>query len=197
MNARISRKFSFPAGIHYDGSFIINTYDIELFLDVTTEDIREQNIAMDRIKYLFDVCLDSCIFVDMHDCKAVDSYAKTNINICLLPDEPYDQVIASVLISKINSITEKHLFVTEIKVKSRICDDVIFYVGENEEADFHGMRNVWWTENSPMISTLKKSKKEKVVELKKEPKDWNSIGLGWKQETHCDKGEIVFIPVDK
>jgi hypothetical protein len=46
---------------------------------------------------------------------------------------------------------------------------------------------------------IKKSKREKVVQLHQDPKDWNSVGLGWEEiETiKCDKGKIVFIPVDK
>ncbi len=196
MNTRISRIFVFQAAIHYENNFILNDYEIELFMDVTTEDIREQNIAMDRIKYLFDVSLDSCIFVDVRDSKAIDLYSRAGIAVCPLPDEPYDQVLAAVLLCKLNMITEKHLFVTEIKIKSRICDDVVFYVAHDEEAEFQHLSNVWWNENNPNVSnSIKKSKKEKVVELKKEPGDWNSLGLSWKEEKK--KGEVVFIPVEK
>lgn len=194
MNARISRKFAFSAAIHYEGNFILNSYEIDLYMDVTTEDVREQNIAMDRIKYLFDMSLDSCVFVDMKESKFIELYEKAGIVVCPLPDEPYDQVVAAVLLCKINAITENHLFVTEIKIRSGICDDVVFYIAYNEEAEFQSLSNVWWNENNPNIrSYTKKSKKEKVVELKKEPSDWNSLGLSWKEEHK--KGEVVFIPV--
>ena len=154
---------------------------------------------MDRIKYLFDICLDSCVFVDIKDAKAIDNYSKANMKVCPLPDEPYDQIIAAVLISKINVITENHLFLNEVSIISKICDDVCFYVSYDEEADFQNLKNVWWTENSPSINMIKKFKKEKVVQLHKDPKDWNSVGLGWEVPKSCktDKGEIVFIPVDK
>jgi hypothetical protein len=199
MSARISKKFIFQAAIHQEETFMVNNYELELFMDVTTEDIDQQNTAMDRIRYFLDICLDSCIFVDMHDAKAIDMYLKANMKVCPLPDEPFDQVIAAVLISKINTITEKHMFLEEIKIRSRLCDDVYFYVSYEEEAEFHHLKDVWWTDNSPSISTIKKTKKEKVVELRKKPLDWNSIGLGWEsiKSEKCDKGEVVFIPVDK
>jgi hypothetical protein len=199
MNARISRKFAFHAAIHHEETFIVNDYDLELFMDVTTDDIDKQNIAMDRIKYIFDISFDSCIFVDVHDAKALDIYSKANMKVCPLPDEPFDQVIASVIISKVNAITEKHIFLEEVKIMSRICDDVCFHVSYEEEADFHNLKDVWWTDNSPIISTIKKSKKEKVVQLHKKPLDWKSVGLGWENliVKKCDKGEVVFIPVDK
>lgn len=197
MNARISRKFKFQAAIHYEDTFIINNYDLELFMDVTTDSIREQNIAMDRIKYLFEAKFDSCLFVDVHDTKAMDAYSKTGIKICPLPEEPFDQVIAAVMISKFNAVTEKNLFVTEIKIRSDICDDVAFYVSHEEDAEFQHLSDVWWTDNTPNVSTLKKSKREKVVNLRTSQLDWNTLGLGWKEECKSDKGEIVFIPVDK
>lgn len=195
MNARISRKFIFDAAIHYENNFIINGYVLDIYMDVTTDNIYEQNIAMDRIKYLFDITLNNCIFVDVKNTKAVDLYDKSGITVCLLPDEPYDQVIAAILICKLNRITEGKLFVTEIKIKSKICDDIAFYVSNNEEADFQNFQHVWWNENSPNIHN-KKFKKEKVVELRKKQIDWNTLGLGWKEEVD-KKGEVVFIPVEK
>lgn len=196
MNARISRKFNFSAGIYYDGQFIINSYDLELFMDVTTDDIREQNIAMDRIKYLFEICLESCVFVEAKDAKIIDLYEKAGLTICPLPDEPYDQVIAAVLICKINAITENKLFVTEIKIKSKICDDVVFYIAHNEETEFQNLQDHWWNDNSPNISAInKKQKKEKIVDIKKKPIDWNNLGLSYKEIKK--KGEVVFIPVEK
>jgi hypothetical protein len=199
MNTRVSRDFEFLASIHHEDSFIVNSYDLTLSLDVTTENIDYQNIAMDRIKYLFNICLDSCVFVDINDSKAIDNYTRANMKVCPLPDEPYDQIIAAVLISKINAITENHLFLNEVSIISSICDDVCFYVRYDEEADFQNLKNVWWTENSPSINMIKKLKKEKVVQLHKDPKDWHSVGLGWEEPKLCktDKGEIVFIPVDK
>lgn len=196
MSARIFRKFIFQAGLFYENNFIINSYEIDLYMDVMTDDIREQNIAMDRIKYLFEMCLDNSVFVEIKNSKTIELYDKAGLKVCPLPDEPYDQVIAAILICKINTITENKLFVTEVKIQSKICDDVAFYVAHNEEVDFQNLQGTWWNENSPNISLIvKKSKKEKVVDLKKEYIDWNTLGLNWKEETK--KGEVVFIPVEK
>lgn len=200
MNARISREFAFQAAIHYDNSFLLNTYLLDVMMDVTTEDIREQNIALERIKYLLEVQFENCVFIDHKETKSLDLYAKAGIKVCLLPEEPYDQVIALILLNKFNAVTESKLFVNEIRIRSKICDDVSFYVSVDDSIEFSEQNNAWWNENSPSIcGSVKKSKKEKIVELKKEPIDWASIGLSWKDPTEKlkDKGEIVFIPVDK
>lgn len=200
MNTRVSREFEFQAAVHYEDSFIINSYKLDLSMEVTTDDIREQNIALDRIKYLISECFENCIFVDVHENKAIDLYLKAGLHVCPVPEEPYDQIVAAVLLSKFNAVTEKKLYVNEIKIKSAICDDVTFYVSHEENIEFLESPNVWWTDNSASIFDVsKKSKKEKIVELKKEPIDWNIIGLTWKEKkvTSKDSGEIVFIPVDK
>jgi len=195
MTARIAKEFALQAGIHYEGRFIVNTYLMELHMDVTTEDIREQNIALDRIKYLFDMCFDSCVFVDQQDIAAIDNYCKAGIRVCTLPDSPYDQVVAAVLLSKFNTITEQKLFVDEICISSRICDDLSFYVTSDEEIPFNAVNGVWWKENNASISDgfNKPNKKEKILQLKKDIPDWTAIGLTWKPKPNAKNSKVVFI----
>ena len=51
MATRIDRDFTFQAAVHFEDRFLLNYYDITLSMDVETESIKEQNIAMDRILY--------------------------------------------------------------------------------------------------------------------------------------------------
>lgn len=197
MNARISRKFFFQAAIHHEKTFLINDYEVDLYMTVLTSDIYEQNVAMDRIKYIFDFGLENSVFVNLNDTKSIEAYTKANIRVCPVPDDPFDQIIALVIMSKCNMITESHLEVTAIEIKSKICDDVVFYISCEEDSEFKYLNNVWWNENNPNVTLVKNSKREKIVELKKDVKDWNSLQLGWKTENKHDKGEVVFIPIDK
>lgn len=194
MNAKISREFSLDAGIHYEGKFIINSYMIKLFMSVTTDDVREQNIALERIKYLISEVFDSCVFVDYQDIAAIDNYLKANMKVCPVPEGPYDQIIGSVLMSKFNAVTEKKLFVDEIKINSRICDDLNFYVEYDEELPLHMQIGTWWHENNTSICDmkLKPNRKEKVVQLKRESKDWDDVNLSWKPKSK-GKTKIVYI----
>jgi hypothetical protein len=199
MNARISRKFNFNAAIYFDECFIINNYYFEITMFVHTEDIREQNVALDRIKFLLAECLENCVFVHQKDIKIIDLYSKAGLKVCLLPEEPYDQVIGAVLLSKLNAICEDRLHIVEIKIQSLICDDVAFYIGYEDNLEFINSKDVWYTDNSPStFEQTKKVKKEKIVQLKKEALDWQSLGLNWKDKIVCkENGEIVRLPLDK
>lgn len=199
MNAKISKDFTFNAGIFFENSFLINIYDIKLSLLVLTEDAREQNIALERITYLIHGCFENSVFVKESETKVIDLYCKAGLAVCVLPDDPYDQVVAATLMTKFNIITENRLLVTDIQIQSLICNNVVFYLSNEDQIDFLVYENTWYTENNANINNLnKKSKKEKVVELKKEYDDWHHIGLTWKNKTNLrDQGEIVFIPADK
>ena len=105
MSARVSKDFAFQAGLYYENKFLINTYNIRLYMEVTVEDISIQNIALDRIKHLFINGLDNCIFVHETNKTVIENYIKAGLKVCTLPEEPYDQIIALVLLKKINTIT--------------------------------------------------------------------------------------------
>lgn len=193
MYAKIEREFEFQAGIHFENNFIINLYKIFLQMNVMSEDIHEQNIAFERIKYVIEQSLDNVVFVDFRDKTAIDLYTKAGIKVCVLPDEPFDQIVAAVLLSKINIITEKKLIAGEMKILSKISDGVSFYLSNEEIENFTNMENTWYTENSASITDIQKKilKKEKIVELKKENTDWNSLGLGWKSSQIDANGKKI------
>ena len=67
MSTQIEREFTFQAGVYFEEEFLMNVYDISLSMFVETDSIREQNIAMDRIKYFLSECLESSVFVEETD----------------------------------------------------------------------------------------------------------------------------------
>lgn len=195
MNARIFKEFSFFSAIHADNNFSINSYDIGLDIDVNTEDIKEQNIAMERIKFTLSK-IEDCVFVNEHEKAAIDNYLKAGIKVCTLPEDPYDQIVAVVLLRKLNAVAEHRLVVTDISIQSLICDDIKFFVSIEETSEFSSNINSWWNENNMNIADFNKknTKKEKVVSLKKEFFDWADLDLAWKENTEKHKSVLIELP---
>lgn len=195
MNARIFKEFSFYSAIHANDNFSINSYTIGLEIDVNTEDIKEQNIAMERIKFTLSR-IEDCVFVNENEKTAIDNYIKANIKVCTLPDDPYDQIIAVVLLRKLNAVAEDRLVITDISIQSLVCDDIKFYVAIEETNDFSSKSNVWYNENNISIADFHKkiNKKEKVVSIKKENFDWNSVGLVWQDPIEKCKPILIELP---
>lgn len=191
MTTRIEREFSFQAGVYFKEEFLMNLYTITLYMEVETESIREQNVAMERIKYFLNECLENSIFVQDSEHKVIEKYNTCGFKVCTVPEEPYDQIITLLLLVKLNSITEGRLVITDMTLGSRISDDVKFIcdiespLGPLEEQG-------WWSDNGTSISNpIKKSaKKDKIVKLFKT--DWAEYNLIWKEKDNLSNCEIAF-----
>jgi hypothetical protein len=174
---RISRSFDFLAGVYFENNFIMNNYNIVLSMDVLTDSIVEQNIAMERIKFFIHEVIDSAIFVHNKENKIIEKYNDAGIKVCTLPEEAYDQIVTVLIYYKLNAITEGRLSVTHIELESNLSDGVGFlWESENVEIPYG---QGWWTDNSVSICDKVVGKKEKVVKLTKKC-DWASLGLDWK-----------------
>jgi hypothetical protein len=196
MTTRISRDFVFQAGVHVEDIFQMNTYDISLAIGVETENIREQNIAMERISYYLIECLDSCIFVHETEKKVIDKYLAAGLQVCTLPAEPYDQIVNVMLFLKLNAICEGKLEITDMSLGSALSNGVSYmYNSECAVGPFHP-KGWWYTSAATITDAAKQNKKDKIVQLFASGNDWDDNNLGWKEKESVfiiDK-EITFIP---
>ena len=197
MGTRIERDFLFQSAVYFEGRFLMNMYDVTLAMEVETESIREQNVAMDRIKYFFYECIANSVFVDYTEKRVIEKYLQAELRVCTLPEAPFDQIIALLLLLKSNEITEGRLTVTDIVLKSELSDDVKFtYDIESANNNPYGTKG-WWNLPTCAINDLGKSqKKEKVVKLIKNS-DWCLPELEW-ENGRAKSSEILFsVETDK
>lgn len=192
MATKIEREFAFQAGVYFEGEFLMTVYELSLKMEVDTESIKEQNIAMDRIHYFLHDCLGNSIFVQDSEKKAIEKYMQADIKVCTLPEEPYDQIITILLLLKLNAITEGKLHITELTLCSGLSDDVKF-VYDIQTVSNHPFGNKgWWADSNTSITDVSKTnKKDKIVRLVKQHSDWDSVGLDWEQQEHTAT-EIIF-----
>lgn len=197
MSTQIEREFVFQAGAYFEGKFMMNVYDISLSMLVETDSIREQNIAMDRIKYFLSECLESSVFVDASEKKAIEKFQAAGIKVCALPEEPYDQIVTLILLMKLNAITEGRLLVTDIVLVSELSDGVKFIYDIESVTEGNPFTKGWWLESNTQITNVEKAaKREKVVKLIKTVNEWAALDLDWK-EKNTSSTEIIFSTEDK
>lgn len=178
MSTRIEKDFTFHSAVHFNEKFLINSFEVTTSIYVETENIREQNVAMERLEYLFNEVLSNSIFIDESLKNEIESYRKSGIKIITLPEEPYDQIIGMVLLLKLNSIIEGKLHITDLNISSYLSDGVrLTIVSEIAENLFDG--DHWFKRNS--LETENSSVNEsKVVKLFEDC--WNELGLSWKEK---------------
>lgn len=192
MGTRIERDFSFHAGVYFEGNFIMNTYDLILSMEVETDSISEQNIAMDRIEYFLTDCLANSIFVEQGEKKVIENYQLANLKVCNLPEEPYDQIVGLLLMLKLNAITEGRLIITDMVLESELSNGVRFNYDIESAVQNPFSKKGWWHESTQTITDIKASKREKIVRLVKHC-DWCEPGLEW-EEKSSNSAEIIFTP---
>ena len=179
MNTRIERDFCFQTGLYFEDKFHIGIYDITLSMLVETESIKEQNIAMDRIIYFLHEVVQNSVLVHSSNRDAIEKYQSVDLKVCELPEEPYDQILAMILLLKMNSIAEDRLKITDLVIGSSLSDGVRFnIVSEVAESAFSG--RYWW--NSPCVAINSRDYEigdnSKVIKLFTD--DWVNLGLSWR-----------------
>lgn len=193
MTARIQRDFQFVSGVYIENEFVMNVYNIDVQFTVESESILEQNIALERIKYFFFECIENCVFIRDTDSEAIERFGNADLKLCLLPEDPYDQIVGIMLLVKLNSITEGRLQVSDIRIESKMCDGVSYLHSMEENTGPFILRG-WWSDPSPKITNkIPKSKGKKVVKLNKTPSTWDDLNLGWEpKKQEIGTSEIVF-----
>lgn len=197
MTARIQRTFDFMSGVYFGSEFYANYYEFDVTFTVESESIYEQNVAMDRIKYFIMECLQHSIFVEGTDQKAIEKLADSHLRVCVLPEEPYDQVIGIMLLAKLNAITEGRLIATDIAITSKLGDDVTCFHSIEETYGPFALKG-WWNEDTPKISNKNYGKNKKIVKLSKHLSEWSEVGLEWEPKKSNQKveSEVVFAKFD-
>jgi hypothetical protein len=180
MSTRIEKDFCFQTGLYFDGKFHINIYDITASMLVETDSMKEQNIAMERAMYFLHEIVQGSVLVDSLNRDIIKKYQNVDLRVCELPEEPYDQILAMVLMLKLNSIMEDRLKITDLVIGSSLTDGVRFnIVSEVAESTFSGKH--WW--NSPCLSInnidANAGDHSKVIKLFSD--DWVNLGLTWRE----------------
>lgn len=177
---RIEKDFYFQAGLKFNGRFYVNAYDINLSMLIETESMHEQNVAMDRISYFIKEIMQDCVMVDFSDTDSVSKYTDAGMRVCELPDEPWDQIVAMVLILKLNTILEGRLKITDMVFGSTMSEgvryNIVYEVAENAFSGLH-----WWNKADTSIKCNTRDKTEKVIKLFNDC-EWQELGLSWKEK---------------
>lgn len=179
MSTIIEKEFALMAGIHFQNKFLVNLYEITAIMNIETFDPKQQNIAIERMIYFFQV-LEDCIFVQDTEKDAIEKYTNAGLRVCTVPEEPYDQILGLILLNKCNAIMENRIIVTDFIIGSKLSNLIKFHLSEevasNEFAGKH------WYNDSSLSLTSKSKKKDKIVKLSDYKDDWAEVDLTWKSK---------------
>ncbi len=105
MSSRIEKDYVFDACIHFDGHFLINSYNIESSFLIETTNIIEHNTAIDRVGHFIYNCINHSIFVHETEVEAIQKYRDAGIKVIETPEAPNTGMLLSVAVfAKVNNI---------------------------------------------------------------------------------------------
>jgi hypothetical protein len=172
------------AGIWFENRLQMNDYDIKLSLLTATLNQEDHIVCIARLKHLIYVELDSTVFINQNDIKAMEDLSAAGIKITTLPEDPIDQIIGLMLFNKINAIMEGRMLLKEIDINSDL-GDTIHYLHNDLECSAAEFGTGWWDDPSPCHSNFKSKNNKKVVKLTRNL-SWQDLELCWDGEAQDD-----------
>lgn len=202
MTARIKRNFSFQSGVYFKDNFYLNVYTVLIYFDIETTSALEQFVSMERIRYFFQKNLENSIFINENHTDIIEKYLDASLKVCTFPEDPFDQMVAIMLVKKLNAILEGRMVVTDVSVTS-VYSDEIHHLHSIEENCGPFNEPGWWDDPSPKvnnINSISSAKSKKLVKLIKQTVSWDELNLSFDLKDPFDtskNSEIVFVNFSK
>jgi len=172
---RIGWSPTFTTGVYFDTGVIMNSYSVDLQIITKSTNQVDQNIAMERCKYIiYEQFSDAIIFGKAHK-SLTKKYEEVDFRTIVLPDEPADQIVGLALYCKLQAVTEDVMDILDISIRSTMGGG-ISYLHHDEETVGPFENTGWWTDSGPSCITIPKARK-KVVTLNNPT--WKSLDLDW------------------
>ena len=192
----VQYEHSFLAGFFDSETGInFNNYTLSLTLSIQTTDNTNQDVAFDRIDFVFREVLDNAIFIDENEEEVISVLDSIGMNVLTLNKPgPVDNIIQITIVDKLNAITEDVLTIYESQLHS-IKGGYIkynYFVDKRTTGNYiSDDKEKWWNKKEPIFVTTTNEECDF-----KEIHFWDEMNMGWKTEKEEDKTpNIVKMPI--
>jgi len=193
MNVRLEYDMSWNSCIWFENTLQMNRYQIELMMTTNTSDQDDQITCINRMNHFIYEELNNTVFINENDTDQIQLLSTAGIKITTLPEAPIDQIIGWIVFLKLNSILEDRMVITDAKIQSDLGDN-IKYMHTLGESLGPVSQTGWWTDSSPVHSTVKSgANKKRVVKLNKGT-SWKKLDMSWtgEDETLSTANTVLF-----
>jgi len=136
-----------------------NSYACKVYFDIETDDGEQQNIAFERCKIMLHSIFDQALFININNPLIQTLEKKTKQKIITLPNEPIDVIMAAMIYTKLNAISEGRLFIRKVKLRSTQGDNIWIHFDDEFAEDFGSLEcemyktvkeeQPWWGNPDP------------------------------------------------
>lgn len=140
----------FTCNIITESALIPNAYSVYIGVDPGSDNPELSSLGFRKIKFLFEEFLQNSIIIN-RDHPTFDTVNTFDNNLVVLPCEPFDFYIGSLLMLKVIAIAEKYLDINYITISSAVGESIQFNICDPYLADLELDGDHWW--NSDDLST--------------------------------------------
>ena len=194
MNARLDYQTDFLGAIYWNDQVMFNQYHIDIKMRTVSMDSDENNIALDRIRYIINEVMTNSIFVHDDDRSAVKKLESAGMKVVVLPEIPVDQIVGMMLFCKLTSVTEDHMEIGQLSIRSSLGEGIIYHQDASETVGPFEAAG-WWRDPEPKVQSAGSST-GKVVKLQKSL-TWKDLDLHWPDDEDHDDEEQSANNVEK
>lgn len=196
MNVKIEYPAEFLSAVYWNEKVMFNCYTVRCEMITGTKDNIEQNIALERLKYILFVQMQNSVFIDAREKAAIKKLEAAGLRTIPLPEQPVDQIVGMMLYCKLDAVMEGRIVMGQLKLSSELGENIIYSHTDMETIGPFQQRG-WWNSVEPACSDFKTTT-GKVVDISTKPASWQSLDLHWSQnDDQTDNTVVVFRKDDK
>lgn len=193
MNVRIQYPAEFLAAAYWDDTVLMNCYTVRCEMITGTDNAVEQNVALERLKWILFHAMQNSVFVDAREKAVIKRLEAAGLRTVPLPAPPVDQVVGMMLYSKLEAVMEGRISVTQLSLSSELGENVIYYQN-NMESLGPVAQPGWWQNPEPVCSDARSTAKVVSIEA---GQTWKSLDLHWTQDDSDAKSNVVAFRKDE
>ena len=194
MNVRIEYPAEFLAAAHWEDSVLMNCYSVRCEMITGTNDAVEQNVALERLKWILFQAMHNSVFIDAREKATIKRLEAAGLKTVPLPAPPVDQVIGMMLYSKLEAVMEGRISVMQLSLSSELGENVIYHQNNMESLGPLAQPG-WWQNPEPVCSDARPTA-GKVVDIGAS-QTWKSLDLHWTQDDDDVKSNVVAFRKDE
>lgn len=187
MNVRLEYPAEFLSGVYWNDSVLLNRYTVRCEMVTGTKDNVEQNIALERLKYILFHQMQNSVFVSEKEKSAIKRLESAGIRAIPLPEQPVDQIIGMMLYCKLDAVMEGRIIMSQLRLSSELGENIWYSQSEIETVGPFANKG-WWNNSEPVCSDSRPN--GKVVSIN-QTTTWQILDLHWTVGTEEKENTIL------
>lgn len=188
--SRMKCEYTFLAGAHLGGELRFGQYNFKIDFYVESENPNDHNTATDRLDYFIQDVVTDSVFVVEDDISTISAYSKAGIPVLTVPAPgPVDPMVQAVIVTKMNTMLEDVMVITEAELRSNIGGNIVYVWGLDDDEDgVHDIVNDtdetnWWATPDPRFVSYPQDVDIEEYEKKyPNPANWAALNMQWDED---------------